>query len=98
MACDAKCQAEAAERRRVGAWSTLERKELLARYMAKNAVADDLIEFAMVELYDALDNVDPIDGGSEFNAGCCMMRAIAALHRLQRYVVDIAAVLSKENA
>ena len=43
------------------------------------ASSDDLLAYARVELDDGLDNVDPIEGGSEFHAGCCMMRAIAAI-------------------
>jgi hypothetical protein len=86
MACDAKCQEEARKRREVGAWSSPERVALLARVrplMAQSSL-DDLLEFARVELNDALDNVDPIVGGSEFHAGCCMMRAEAAISTVQR--------------
>jgi len=81
MACDAKCQEEAAERRRVGAWSSPEREALLQRMRPTMGAASsaDLLQFAMVELEDALDNVDPIEGGSEFHAGCCVMRAKAAV-------------------
>jgi hypothetical protein len=81
MAVDAKGQAEAAERRRVGAWSSSEHAALLQRVRPRMGAAttDDLLEFARIELEDALDNVDPIEGGSEYHAGCCMMRAKAAL-------------------
>jgi hypothetical protein len=84
MACDAKCQEEAAERRRVGAWSSPEREALLQRMRPTMGAASsaDLLQFAMVELEDALDNVDPIEGGSEFHAGCCMMRAKAAVQHV----------------
>lgn len=84
MACDAKCQEEARKRREVGAWSTPERAALLSRVRGmESASTADLLEYAMVELYDALDNVDPIEGGSEFHAGCCMMRAGAAISVVQ---------------
>ena len=81
MACDAKCQAEAAERRRVGIWTSPEHAALLQRIRPtmKDATTDDLLEYARLELIDGLDNVDPIVGGSEFHAGCCMMRAEAAI-------------------
>ena len=81
MACDAECQEQARKRREIGAWSTPERKALLRRIRPTmcDASNDDLLEFARVELEDALDNVDPIEGGSEFHAGCCMMRAKAAI-------------------
>jgi hypothetical protein len=86
MACDAKCQEEAAKRREVGAWSSPEREALLRRIRPTmaDATTDDLLEFARVELNDALDNVDPIEGGSEFHAGCCMMRAEAAIYTVQK--------------
>jgi hypothetical protein len=85
MACDAKCQEEARQRREIGAWSSPERAALLMRIRPTmgQAATDDLLEFARVELNDALDNVDPIEGGSAFHAGCCMMRAEAAIRVVQ---------------
>jgi hypothetical protein len=85
MACDAKCQEEARKRREVGAWSTPERAALLGRIRPTMGAAssDDLLLFAMIELEDALDNVDPIEGGSEFHAGCCVMRAKAAIRHVR---------------
>ena len=84
MAVDAKGQEDARKRREVGAWSTPERAALLQRVRSiAHATSDDLLEYARVELDDALDNVDPIVGGSEFHAGCCMMRAITALETVR---------------
>ena len=84
MAVDAKGQEDARKRREVGAWSTPERTALLQRIRSNaHATNDDLLEYARVELDDGLDNVDPIEGGSEFHAGCCMMRAIAAIERVR---------------
>jgi hypothetical protein len=85
MAVDAKGQEEARKRREVGAWSTPEREALLQRVrpMTAHATKDDLLEFARIELEDALDNVEPIEGGSPFHAGCCVMRARAAIVRVR---------------
>jgi len=86
MACDAKCQEEARRRREAGPWTTPEREELLCRirqHTVHGLSTDDLLEWARIELNDALDNVDPIEGGSAFHAGCCMMRAEAAIRAVQ---------------
>ena len=80
MAVDAKGQEDARKRREMGAWSSPECRALLGRIRTMgSASSDDLLEFARIELEDALDNVDPIEGGSEWHAGCCMMRAHAAI-------------------
>ena len=85
MAVDAQGQEEARKRREVGAWSSPKQASLLQRIRPTmgHATTDDLLEFARVELEDALDNVEPIEGGSEFHAGCCMMRAKAALETVR---------------
>jgi hypothetical protein len=87
MAVDAKGQEEARLRREVGPWTTPERVELLRRirqHTVGQLSTDDLLQWATIELNDALDNVAPIEGGSEFHAGCCMMRAEAAIHTVQK--------------
>jgi hypothetical protein len=93
MACDAKCQEEAAKRREVGTWTLPEHAAVLARLRPTmgHATTDDLLAFARIELNDALDNVDPIEGGSAFHAGCCMMRAEAAIYTVQKRLRDAAA-------
>lgn len=81
MAVDAQGQEEARKRREVGIWKAPEHAALLQRIRPTmgHATSEDLLDYARVELEDALDNVHPIKGGSEFHAGCCMMRAKAAL-------------------
>jgi len=85
MACDAKCQEQSRLRREAGAWSSPARVALLARIRPTmgDATTEDLLAYAVIELEDALDNVDPIEGGSGFHAGCCMMRAKAAIHHVR---------------
>lgn len=85
MAVDAKGQEDARKRREAGAWSLPEHAALLQRIRPTmgHATTDDLLEFARIELGDALDNVDPIEGGSEFHAGCCIMRALSAIETVR---------------
>jgi len=81
MAVDANGQEEARKRREVGIWTSPEHAALLQRIRPTmgSASTEDLLDYARIELEDALDNVDPIEGGSEYHAGCCMMRARAAI-------------------